>query len=160
RPGTDRPDGDDVWGGSLGGGRPTCRASPVQGRPVHQVDLDPAAVLQGPHAGLADRGRRVTVPDAGAGDLAAPGGVDPGPDLVVVRLGEAFAPVLGDGAAPAAGHVGHQGVAVADAGGAAFADHLGLHLVAEAAVDEDLHVGEGAAVGLQHHELRVAQSLR
>src|SRR5690606_39637546 len=86
--------------------------------------------------------RRVAVPGAGAGDLAAADAVDPGADLVVVGLGEAFAPVLGDGAAPAAGGVGDQGVAVADAGGAAFADRLGLDLVAEAAVDEDLHVGE------------------
>ncbi len=50
-------------------------------------------------------------------------------------------------------------MAVADTGGAAFADRLGLHLVAEAAVDEDLDVGESATVGLQDDELRVAQSL-
>ncbi len=41
-----------------------------------------------------------------------------------------------------------------------FADRLGLHLVAEPAVDEDLDVGERPAVGLQDDELRIAQSFR
>ncbi|CAM5399405.1 hypothetical protein SGRIM128S_09154 [Streptomyces griseomycini] len=74
--------------------------SAVQRRLLRQVDLHPAAVLQCPDPRLADGRRGVAVPGAGAGHLAAAGGVDPGLDLVVVGLGEAFGPVLGDGASP------------------------------------------------------------